>query len=278
MTRTTTRAPLPAVGRRVLTVDRVTDLGPRLRRVVLTGADLDEGFPFARFAPADHVKVVLPDPATGRVSLPVRTAAGLRTPEGEAPLVRDYTVRDYTVRAWDPTARELSLDFVLHEHGPAGRWAATARAGDQLGVMGPRGHLMFPTGYPFYLALGDETAIPAVARLLDELPDGARALAFLEVDDAADELPLTARDGVEVRWVHRNTEGSGGLERALRAWAPPAGTDWFAFAAGEAGVLTPIRRYLRHELGLPQEQVDVDGYWKQGTAGLDHHGDHVGSD
>jgi NADPH-dependent ferric siderophore reductase len=261
------------VGRRVLTVARVTNLGPRLRRMVLTGADLDEGFPFARFAPADHVKVVLPDPATGRLSLPVRTAEGLRTPDGDVPLVRDYTVR-----AWDPQTRELSLDFVLHEHGPAGRWAISARPGDRLGVMGPRGHMMFPTAYPFYLAVGDETAIPAVSRLLDELPEGARALAILEVDDAADELPLAQRDDVEVRWVHRSTEGAGGLERTVRAWTPPEGTDWYAFAAGEARTLTPIRRYLRHEVGLPKEQVDVDGYWKTGTANLDHHANHVGDD
>ncbi|ACZ30483.1 Siderophore-interacting protein [Xylanimonas cellulosilytica DSM 15894] len=271
--RTVTRVRVPEVGRRILEVARTVDLTPRLRRIVLTGAALDDGFPWQHFAVTDHVKVVVPDPATGEIALPVATDAGLRMPNGAVPLVRDYTVR-----AWDPQTRELTLDFVLHDHGPAGKWASSARPGDRIGAMGPRGNVMFPTGYPFYLALGDETAIPAVTRLLEELPDGARVLAFLEVEDATEELPLTLRDGVEVRWVHRAVEGPGGLERALRAWTPPADDDWFAFAAGEAGALVPVRRYLRHELGLPKEQVDVDGYWKIGVADLDHHADHVGSD
>lgn len=51
----------------------------------------------------------------------------------------------------------------------------------------------------------------------------------------------------------------------------PDHDDWFAFVAGEAGALKPIRRWLRRELALPKERLDVDGYWKKGTVNLDHH-------
>lgn len=56
---------------------------------------------------------------------------------------------------------------------------------------------------------------------------------------------------------------------ALRGTEPGAGT--FFFLAGEATSLIPLRRYLRRELGLPKEQVEVHGYWKRGVVALDHH-------
>ncbi|QAY62882.1 siderophore-interacting protein [Xylanimonas allomyrinae] len=264
-----TRHRVEPLGRRILTVVRCEDVTPRYRRIVLSGPGLD-GFSFVRFACTDHVKVVLPDPSSGEVALPVPTPQGPRLPDGSRPVMRDYTVR-----AWDAHAGELTLDFVIHEHGPAGRWAAQATAGDRIGVLGPRGHVLLPQGYPTYLAVGDATALPAVARVVEELPDGARATAIIEVANADEEQPLTARDGVEVIWVH---QAPGALDAAVRAWTPPDGTDWFAVAAGEAGAMTAVRRYLRHEVGLPKQQVAADGYWKRGVAGLDHHAVTVGDD
>ncbi|GAB2469429.1 siderophore-interacting protein [Xylanimonas ulmi] len=263
-----TRARIEPVGRRLLTVVRVEDVTPHYRRIVLGGPEV-EGFSFARFACGDHVKVVVPDEATGDIVLPQPTPQGPRLPDGSRPVMRDYTVR-----AWDGERCELTLDFVVHEHGPAGRWAARAAAGDRIGVLGPRGHVLFPQNYPVYLAVGDATALPAIARLLEELPEGARAVAFVAVADG-EEQDLAVRAGSELTWV---PQASGALEAAVRSWRAPHDGDWFAFAAGEAGVMTAIRRYLRHEVGLPKEQVDVDGYWKAGVAGLDHHTVTVGDD
>ncbi|QAY71921.1 siderophore-interacting protein [Xylanimonas protaetiae] len=272
--RAVVRRPVGTLGRRVLHVVRVEDVTPRYRRVVLGGADLDAGFPWADLAPTDHVKVVFPDPATGELLLPQPGPGGLRNPDGTRPAVRDYTVR-----AWDAEARELTLDLVLHGHGVASRWASSARPGDGLGVLGPRGNVLFPHGYPCYLAVGDATALPAISRLLEELPDGARATAILEVEDAAEEQRIASREGVEIVWVHRGAHPEADrLERALRAWTPPQDDDWFAFAAGEATAMRPVRQYLRHELGLPRAQVHVDGYWKRGEAGLDHHAVDLGDD
>src|SRR5690606_25022309 len=145
------------------------------------------------------------------------------------------------------------------------------QVGDKLGVMGPRGNKVFPENYAWYLLAGDESVLPALGRLAEELPSSAGAHIIVEVADASERRQLTERANIQVTWVLRDEAGEGGLERALRAVALPEGDDWFVFAAGEAGALKPIRDYFRLELGLPRERVVVDGYWKRGLANLDHH-------
>ncbi len=255
------------VGRRVLTVSRVEDLTPNFRRVYLTGEDLQGGFPYVRLAPTDHVKVLFPQPGSEEVVIPTRGPKGWITEDGApAPIFRDYTVR-----GWLPGSNELVLEFVIHGEGAASEWAAHARVGMKLGVLGPRGNKVFPENYAWYLLAGDESVLPSLGRFAEELPSTARAHIVVEVANAGEQRVLTARPGIEVTWVLRDEEGEGGLERALRAVSLPAGDDWFVFAAGEATALKPIRDYFRLELGLPRERVVVDGYWKRGLANLDHH-------
>lgn len=267
---------LDRVVRRDLRVQRVEQITPRMRRIVLAGEDLTDGFPFRRFACNDHVKVYFPDPATGHIAAYRETADG-----GWEPDTPDTAVlrRDYTPRAWDPEAGELALDFVVHDHGVAGVWARDAEAGDALVVMGPRANWLLPEDYRHYLAVGDETALPAISRVLEEAPAGTVVTAVVEVADAGEEQELTPAEDVvaDLRWVHRDTAGVGtghlsALETAVRAVPLPEDlTSLFVFAAGETGAMKPIRRYLRREVGLEKDQVAVDGYWKRGVADHDHH-------
>lgn len=266
---------LPTIGRRILTVSRLHDVTPRYRRIVFTGEELGDDFPFAHFAPSDHVKLFFPHPVTGQLTVPTITENGWQVPPGSG----EPIFRDYTVRAFDRVAHELTIDFVLHDHGVAGVWAGRARPGDRIGQLGPRGNVHFPEDYPRYLAAGDETALPAIARLLEEAPVGSEVIAVIEVADADERQELHAPEGVrlELRWVCRDTAPIGdghlsALETALRGLPLEAREHIFAFVAGEANALKPIRRHLRRELLLDKEQVDVDGYWKRGVANLDHHG------
>ncbi len=261
----------PTIARRVLTVTRVEDLAPHYRRIHLTGDDLADGFPFAHFAPADHVKLFFPDPATGELNLPTPGARGLSIGHGPAPVSRDYTPR-----AWDPAARDLVIDFVLHDDGVAAAWAARAVPGSTLGVFGPRGSGYFPEDYPHYLIGGDETALPALARFLEEAPPHARVTAVITVADVVERIALETSPNATVHWVDRSTAvtapGHGSaLETALRAVPLDPSERTFVFVAGEAGALKPIRAYFRRELGMAPQQVEVKGYWKLGVAGLDHH-------
>src|SRR5690606_21164117 len=85
-------------------------------------------------------------------------------------------LRTYTVRAWDPDALELTLDFVHHgDEGLAGPWAANARPGDELFMLGPGGGYAPDPGADWHLLAGDESALPAIAASLEALPEGARA-------------------------------------------------------------------------------------------------------
>lgn len=267
---------LPKIVRRHVTVARIEEITPRYRRIIVTGEDLVD-FPWVHFASNDHVKVNFPDPGTGQY-------IGYHEVEGQDQWERDegegeMIFRDYTPRAYDPEARELTLDFVIHTHGVAGLWARDAKVGDRVAVNGPRANWLLPENYGHYLAAGDETAIPAISRLIEEAPEGAKVTAVIEIADKHEEQPLTPGTGVDLdlRWVHRDTapvsEGHrSALETATRAASLPEDlTDLFAFAAGEAGDIKPIRRWLRREIGLSKKQVVVDGYWKRGTADHDHH-------
>lgn len=257
--------------RRDVQVARVEDITPRYRRIVVTGDDLI-GFPFERFSPGDHVKAFFPDPATGRLLAYRDTGDGWELDGDGVPIHRDYTVR-----AWDPDSNSLTLDFVLHAHGVAGVWARRAQVGDRLVVNGPSANQLLPVNYAHYLAIGDETALPAIARIIEEAPAGSRVTAVIEVADAAEEQRLSGAADVVLQWIHRDSglvaDGHVSvLETAVRALQlPPDLSSLFVFAAGETGAMKPIRRYLRHELGIPKKQVEVDGYWKRGVVDFDHH-------
>ena len=109
-----------------------------------TGDDLAEGFPWVVFAPADHVKLFFPHPGTGDLVFPTITEKGWTFPEDSG----DPLYRDYTVRAYDAEAHELTIDFVVHDHGVAGVWARDAQPGAELGVLGPRTEADPPLSVP----------------------------------------------------------------------------------------------------------------------------------
>lgn len=249
-------------GSRLLTVLRIEPLSPTMARIVLGGDELESDFPIRRLATADHVKLVFPDPSTGTLILPEPGQLRMPRPNGG-----QWITRDYTIRAFDHDCRELSIDFVLHEHGPAGRWAQSARSGSRLGVLGPRGSQVYPTQYSNYLLVADETGLPALERFTKELPPSMRISALVEVVTAADER-IFERSGLEIEWMHRGAgEPSRGIESSVRKIMQKVGTDTFVWAAGEAGSVRPLRRLLLDELGLSRDQVDLHGYWRVGTAG-----------
>ncbi|MDZ4372031.1 MAG: siderophore-interacting protein, partial [Phenylobacterium sp.] len=156
---------------RTLTVASVQDLTPAYRRIVLEGADL-EGFVSLGFD--DHVKIF--PVAEGQA--PVMPTLG---PEGPVFPAPRPVARDYTPRAYDAAARRLTLDFITGHGGPATEWAMAAKVGSVLGVGGPRGSFIVPTAFADHVLIGDETALPAIARRLEELPARVRAHVVVEV-------------------------------------------------------------------------------------------------
>ncbi|MYY83440.1 MULTISPECIES: siderophore-interacting protein [unclassified Streptomyces] len=250
------------IGIREAEVVRTVKVGEGLLRLTLGGPGT-EGF--EAHAPDEHVKLIFPEP-DGELRLPERNGAMLRWPR-PAP-----TSREYTVRRYDPVTGELDIDIVPHEGGLASDWAHTVEPGAVVHVAGPPGGLIVPHAYDRYLLAGDITALPAIARRLEELPRTAKGWAFVEVADADEEIELSAPEGFEVHWLHRGglPAGTGGaLERAVTAVTVPAGERVYVWVAGEAGQIKPLRRWVRDELGLGKADHDITGYWKRGVADFD---------
>lgn len=250
---------------RVLTVSAVTRLTPAMARVRLTGPDLAD---FVTVAAEDHVKLFFDTDEAGRPLLPA--IEDDRWVDG-----RDLTHRDYTVRSFDREALTLDIDFVLHEHGVAGSWAAAAEPGLQLGVLGPRGSFHVKDVFDWYLLAVDETALPAAARWLEALRPEAKAYVYAEVDGPEAELPLGSAAEVQVTWLHRDGRRAGStdlIEQAVRGFVRPEGSG-FTWVAGETLSIKPLRRFLKRELGLDRDDYDVDGYWRRGEVNHDHHED-----
>ena len=131
--------------------------------------------------------------------LPVLGADGLAFADGA---IRP-TVRDYTPRRFDAVSQTLTVEFVLHGDGPAASWARQATPGDWLAVGGPRGSFLAPDDYDAYLLAGDETALPAISRRLEEMPPGVRAIVLVEVADRHEERHLPTAANASIVWLHR---------------------------------------------------------------------------
>jgi len=247
---------------RLLQVRRTARLTPYLVRVTLAGDEL-AGFVSASFD--DHVQIFLPP---GMDAAPALPEIGPRGPAWPDDAPRPVS-RDYTPRRYDPDAGELDLEFVLHGDGPAAAWAAQARPGHYLGVAGPRGSFVIPREYDWHLLIGDETALPAIGRRLDELPPGARALAVIETRHPSARLALDSAADLSLQWVRRGTDvadGSSALERAVRRLVLPEG-EGYAWAAGESGAIRRIRQHLVEERGLDKSRVRAASYWRLGASG-----------
>jgi NADPH-dependent ferric siderophore reductase len=278
-------------------------LSPSFLRVTFAGETLahfaDNGFD-------QRFKLIFPAPACGFDKMPrtERWYSELRTlPEEEQCGVRTYTVRD--VR---PELGEVDVDMVVHEAhadevcGPALRWIQRAKVGDELLLLGPDARFDGPHGGVDFnapdgaelLIAGDETAAPAIAAILEDLPVTARGKVFIEVPTAADVLELDAPAEVEVHWLPREgavwgdrlvpavtaaaramdfAAGGGFEEDALEGdaaemiWDAPqevVSSGAYAWIAAETGVVKALRFTLRRELGLPKESGAFMGYWRNG--------------
>lgn len=252
---------------RELEVLRVADVTPGMRRITLGGEQLREfraenGFPVAAFRSDgfdDDFKIILRHPELDAALVPTQADGTLNWPRDPRLIMRTYTVR-----RWDAEAGELDVDFVKHGTGPATSWAYRAQPGERVQIAGPKLTAGQPAGADWILIAGDETALPSIGRWLEEFPADMRAQVFIEVADESHRQELTIPAGVEVTWLIREGKPAGTttlLYDAIIA-APWWEGSAFAWIAGEAGTLAPIRSWLRKEKGLAKEYVDVTGYWR----------------
>lgn len=247
-----TRVRLPLVFRK-LTVKTTSCLPGPFQRIVFTGDDLD-GFNSPGFD--DHVKLFFPDHATGELHLPKNG------PDG--PIWGDVRPvnREYTPLRYDATERELTIDFYLHADGVASEWARAAKAGDVIGMGGPRGSIQIPADYAWQLLICDETGIPALLRRLQELPDTTRGAVFIESEENQARPSIPVKSGMTLEWIARDgNEDAQKFIAAVDRLSLP-GDDYFVWATGENHKVLTLKTYLTGSLGLDEDYVRAVAYWK----------------
>ncbi|MFP5022815.1 siderophore-interacting protein [Pseudonocardia phyllosphaerae] len=245
---------------RLLRVARTERVTPRMIRVTLTGDELD-GFP--GHGPDRRIKMFFPVEGQERPAVPRASTGGPVWPPGEPrPAIRTYTVRRFVPDAGEHG--ELDVDFVVHAgHGPAAAWAVAAEPGAWVGVSEPGGRWTPDPAAEHQVVIGDESALPAVATVLEtlaaELP-GVPVRAFLEVADAGEEQSLPG--DAEVTWVHRGDATPGEpLVAAVTAAALPSGRGQ-AWLSGESAAVKDLRAHLLGERGMDRRAVYATGYWR----------------
>lgn len=248
------------IRRRILTVKRLESLTPKMRRVILTGDDL---LGFVSLGYDDHIKLFIPSTSQ---SLPIFSSTedelGKNTPE-----LIPSPMRDFTPRHYDAEKNELTVDFALHENGPATEWAARAVLGDKIGVAGPRGSQIVADDFDWYLFVGDETALPAISRRLEELRAGVLAIVIASVAGPEEEQKLSSAANLTVQWVHRPAHKSSEITPLLSAVEKiqiPEG-DGFVFVACASTTAKAVRQYLIEKRNVNKAWIKAAGYWQSGT-------------
>jgi NADPH-dependent ferric siderophore reductase len=244
---------------RVLNAVQVT---PRMRRITLAGDDL------RRFSHDGlHVRLLLAPGRGVKPVWPVMAADGRQAwPEGPRPVSRVYTIRRI-----DVAAGEIDIDFVLHggEETSGATFALEAEQGAVVGMTGPGGSELREADW--YLLAGDETALPAIGRMLEEMPAGKKAVALIEIADEGERQELQTQAALDLRWLSRDGRPAGTttlLADAIRALDFPGdGVSMFVWAGCEYGATREIRTHLRKERALARGSSLVAAYWRRGAGG-----------
>ncbi|WP_184400688.1 siderophore-interacting protein [Rhizobium sp. BK650] len=223
--------------RRSLTVESISDITPGMRRIVLRGEDLAD---FISLPPDDHIKIIV---------------SGIDGAEER---------RDYTPSRYDNAARRLTIDFALHEAGPATLWAIAAQPGAPLEIGGPRGSAVV-SGVKRWLLIGDETALPAIGRRIEESGADTDITTIAAVADKNEEQFFETIAALRTHWVHRPLPEATNAEPLIAALT---GIDivpqTFVWIAAEASVVRAIRAYLVEDRGYPLSWIKASGYWVKG--------------
>ncbi len=243
---------------RSLKVLAVLDLSPHIRRITFGAPKL------RRFDTplALHAKLLLP-----RDHAPLRLPK--LTPVGTVDWGADHEraiIRKYTIRHIDPQSGTLDIDFVLHDlGGPGSRFAANAKVGNMIGMIGPGGGSAKPADWNLFA--GDETALPAIARLIEALPADARGTAIIEVADQRDEQPIRCGNGIDIVWLYRSRAASPNkLAERVASVELPSNGSVFAWAGTEFSTFRKIRSDWRSFKRMPKEDHLAVSYWRDGHA------------
>lgn len=257
---------------RIATVVTAMNVTPLMRRVTVQVDDLTQ-FDCSSRTLGPHVHALIPREDMAEQEWPTADEQGRAI---YPPLDRRPALRTYSVRRFDYKANTIDIDFVLHgDEGVASRWAVRAVPGEEIGLWRPHARMLEQEPQRYILA-GDHTALPAIAFILDHLPDNADGNVFIEIPDPLERQELRVPAGMNLEWLYSNERGSAAsrLPDAIRALDRKKIAGSFVWAGAEAGIARDIRRFARHECGLSTQDIYILNYWKRGAVeGTYEHGE-----
>lgn len=226
-----------APGLSLMQVTGISAISPGFLRVRLTGPDA------ARFGQDSlHFRLLLPPAGRAPVWPFVGPTGRTVWPTGDDQLHRPV----YTVAGqggdW------IDFDIFRHDGSPTCQWAETVRTGAQVAIIGPGGGWC-PQAQALTL-FGDQTALPAIARILDlarVMVDGP-VRAYIDADIA--DMERFAGDP-------RVSRSSDLLEAVSLTDLPPEGYVWFA---GRAPLAREARKHFLAR-GIAKRDFLAAAYW-----------------
>lgn len=237
-------------------------IGARLRRVLLDVPDLDD--------------LVVPVAADAAVGVYFPAAGDRHTPDQDDDSPSEG--RNYSLRGHDAEARRLTVDVLLHAHGPGTDWARRAEPGDSVLLSHARSWYHPDPAADWQLLVADLAGLPALARIIDESSPQTKLLVIAEVLDGAELDYLPARANVTMVPLVGTGNGAGPSRLAAAVTdlelPPGRGYCWFA---GEAAESRAVRKHLR-AAGWTRDRLDIVGYWRSGSEEWDRRFAAVGTD
>ena len=224
--------------KRSLTVTEVMRLTPHMQRITFQSPDLCD---FESAAHDDHVKILLPVPGDPDT----------------------FCRREYTPRSFDVQSQTLVIDFALHKSGPANAWARNARIGDMLVIVGPGKSIIVTDDFDWYLLIGDETALPAIGRRVEQLRRGVHVTTIIAIPEKAGRQTFNTVANWAPIWIERGQDATSDerlLLDAARAYEFPAG-DGYIWIAAERQAATTLRAYMTEERGHSSDWLKASAYW-----------------
>jgi len=245
-------------------------VSPTYMRVTLGGEDLREFEPMG-FDQWFRLFLPVTDASLSRLPRTLDTMAYLRylaISKTDRPVLRNYTVRAFREAGQD--GPELDIDFVLHgdevDGGPAASWARSCSPGDPAAILDEGVAFNPPSGRTGHAVLvADESAAPAAAAILADLPPSVAGDAVIEVPARADIPALEVPTSLAVTWVVReeaapgSVPGTTALQVASALSAAPS--DAYRWVGGEQALASGMRRHWVHT-GVPKDAISFCGYWR----------------
>ncbi len=230
----------------VLKVQSLRMISRRMKRITLSCPDIE------RFNRNDalHLQVLVNFAALSAIT----NDAGARS-----------VWRRYTVRSVDVSSGTIDVDIFMHgEVGPGALWAAALRIGDLVAVAGPSGGSIGMAAR--YLIAGDETALPAIARILTLLPPESKGDVLIEIGDPSDRLLLDSPEGMRLSWLNRGSEQSSIENAVTRYLTLFSDEEIFVWTGCETGVARSLRNQMKS--ASPSGKIDhlITGYWRRATS------------